>query len=118
MLNKRAFKPVPNNGNLMSVLLYESTSETNEEIFEATFLDVASTILNPGDVVKLLKKDIDNSLLCYVEYFIVAVDKDEKAVEFQIFNKHIFKPEAFEFLKDKSKSEEAVEKAATVKDNK
>jgi len=111
MLNKRALKPVPNSTKLMSVFNYEATSETDKEIFEPDFLNVAATVLNVGDTVKLLKRGMDGEVICYLEYFILAVDPASLMVDFEITTKRIYDEKAFKFL-------EAKEKAKEVKENK
>jgi len=111
MLNKRALKPVPNSTKLMSVFNYEATSETDKEIFEPDFLNVAATVLNVGDTVRLLKRGMEGEVTCYLEYFILTTEPSILEVDFEITTQRIYDKKAFSFL-------EAKEKAKEVKENK
>ena len=109
MLNKRSLRPVPSSTKLMTTFLYDATSDTDKEIFEKNYLDVAATIFGVGDTLKLIKKDLEGKVTLYQEYFILAVDAAELHVDFEIINQRIYDEKAFKFLKDKEKAKEAKE---------
>lgn len=109
MLNKRSLRPVPSSTKLMTTFLYDATSDTDREIFEKNYLDVAATIFGVGDTLKLIKKDLEGKVTLYQEYFILAVDAAELHVDFEIINQRIYDEKAFKFLKDKEKAKEAKE---------
>lgn len=109
MLNKRLLRPVPSSTKLMTTFMYDATADTDKEIFEPDYLDVAATILSVGDTLKLIKKDLDGKVTLYQEYFILAVNPAELNVDFEIINQRVYDAKAFKFLTDKEKAKEAKE---------
>jgi len=93
----------------MSTFNYEATAETDKEIFESDFLNIAATVLNVGDTVRLLKRGMEGEVTCYLEYFILSVEPTALVVDFEIVTQRIYDTKAFSFLEAKAKAKEVKE---------
>lgn len=86
--NTKNFTTIPNSNSEFCIYTYKAEFESYNQIMRPGFFNTCVYFLNPGDVIRTFRLDLDKKVTHYLEFIVMEVDKITKNVVVAVTANH------------------------------